>query len=371
MTGCRGAVGAKLALSLTSLAAALALCEALARSARPDALIGSNERVHFCEYDAQLGWRNRAGASGTFSGEEVVHNSLGQRDVERRLERREDTLRVMVLGDSFVWGFRLDARDRFSNRLEASIPNSEILNFGCSGYGQDQEYLLLRREIGRYRPDIVVVAIHVGSDLENNVNSVQYGYAKPLYDLVSDRLVLGNVPVPKDSLGTRVNQWMTPRSALWNVVGDRRIGGVSIRNRVVRAANVLSRTPAVEPVESRAPRATLACELVSAMHRLAVGARAETVFLLIPDVDVETQDVRVTRNYALLRRCLAKEDVPTLDLEPVFRRARAEQPSMRITLTTDRHWSAAGNLIVGDALYAYFDARGWRAAAGAASSDVP
>lgn len=359
MTGSRSSLGGKLALSLVSVLAGLTLCELVARWARPDLLVGSNERVQFCEYDAQLGWRNRAGASGTFFGKEVVHNTLGQRDPERTLARRESVVRVMVLGDSFVWGFRLDAQDRFSNQLEAAIPGSEFLNFGCSGYGQDQEYLLLRREIGRYRPNVVVVAIHAGSDLENNVNSVQYGYSKPLYELEGDRLVLGNVPVPKDSLGTRVNKWMTPRSALWNLLGDRRIGGISMRSRIVHALNVLSRARAVEAIESRAPRVSLACELASATHRLSVGARAETVFLLIPDVDVDSQEIRVTRSYGLLRRCLARKDIPFLDLEPVFQTARAAQPDTRLTLTTDRHWSAAGNRIVGDALYAYFDAHGW------------
>jgi hypothetical protein len=359
---------AKLALLLASSLAAVALVELVARRARPDLLIGSNERVHFCEYDAQLGWRNRAGAAGTFFGKQVVHNSLGQRDAERRLERSDETLRVMVLGDSFVWGFRLDAHDRFSNQLEAAIPGSEILNLGCSGYGQDQEYLLLRREIGRYRPDVVVVAIHVGSDLENNANSFQYGYHKPLYELDGERLVLGNVPVPTDSLGTRLNRWMTPRSALWNLLGDRRLGGRSVRNRIIQAVDVLSLAPVTEVVESKAQRTALTCELATAMHRLAVGGKAQALFVLIPDVGVEDQELRITRGYAVLRRCLAKEGVPTLDLEPVFRRARADRPSVRLTLTTDRHWSAAGNRIVSEALHEYFSTQGWLPATDASAS---
>ena len=100
-----GRRAAKLALSIASLLATLGLCELAVRTLRPSLLVARNERRHFCEYDAELGWRNRAGAEGRFFGTDVVHNSLGQRDVERPLAPRDrERLRVMVLGDSFVFG---------------------------------------------------------------------------------------------------------------------------------------------------------------------------------------------------------------------------------------------------------------------------
>lgn len=253
------------AVTLLSLGLAVAALEWGARWARPDLEVRPDERVTFCTYDSTLGWRNRPSVRGEFFGTEVVHNSSGQRDHERDVPRSPGRLRVMVVGDSFVWGYRVDARDRFTDRLERLMPDSEIMNFGCSGYGQDQEYLLLERELSRYSPDLVIVGLHAYSDLENNVSSSQYGYHKPLFSLDGDRLVVGNVPVPTDSLGSGVNRWMTAGSALWNLLGERTIRGVSLKTRFVDGLDAIVGGAAAKAVRSNVPRVEMTCRLTAAI----------------------------------------------------------------------------------------------------------
>jgi hypothetical protein len=344
-----------LAVACASLLVVLAACEYAARRLRPDLLSVSDERISFCAYDSELGWRNRASVSGRFFGTRVAHNSRGQRDRERSRRKTPGHLRVMVVGDSFVWGYRVNARDRFTNRLEKLLPGSQIMNFGCSGYGQDQEYLLLQREMHRYAPDLVVVGVHVASDLENNVNSFQYGYYKPLFSLVDGRLVLGNVPVPRDALGARTNKWMTARSALWNLLGERTLGGVSLKTRFVNALDALARAPQAKAVRSKVPRVDMTCRLCAAIGELVEHAGARVLALLIPDVDVHDQSIHAAPEYDELRACLTAHSLPVLDLDLVFRAYHAANPRESITLYGDRHWSPTGHEVVSRALYAYLE----------------
>lgn len=336
-----------------SLAAALTVAELATRRLRPELTVGANERVFFGTYDPRLGWRNRPNVDGTFFGTHVRHNASGQRDKERQPARRGKGPRVMVLGDSFVWGFRIEASDRFTDRLEQMMPGSDILNFGCSGYGQDQEYLLLEREIRRWRPDVVVVMIHVASDLENNRSAIQYGYHKPLFRIVGGNLALGNVPVPGDSTGTLVDRWMTPRLALWNLLMNQRAGGVTLRERFVGAANALDSSAAETP-HSKGSRTELTCRLCTAMEQVSARNGAATLYVLIPNVDFHDQAIVGSRDYDRLRTCLGKQNLPVLDLEPVFRTYQADHPGAALTLRTDRHWSAEGNAVVAHALDDYF-----------------
>jgi len=321
---------------------------------RPELTTGSNERAFFCSYDSRLGWRNQPEAEGTFFKTRIRHNAYGQRDNVRDPQRSGPGPRVMVLGDSFVWGYRIEAPDRFSDRLEALMPGSEMLNFGCSGYGQDQEYLLLEEEIRRWHPGRVVVGVHVASDLDNNLYSLQYGYYKPVFDIAGDELVLRNVPVPQSSPGTRIDRWLTARSALWNLVGSRSIVDGTVRTRIVNALNALSPGSPAKVFRSRTPRVELTCRLCAAIDELAKANGADAVFLLIPDIDVHDQSLRRSEDYRALRTCLSQRALPTLDLAPVFRRYHASHPHAWLTLAGDRHWSVTGNAVVARALHAYF-----------------
>ena len=341
------------AVTLLSLGLALAALETGTRWARPDLEARPDERVTFCTYDSTLGWRNRPSVRGEFFGTEVVHNASGQRDRERDVLESPGHLRVMVVGDSFVWGYRVDARDRFTDRLEKLVPDSEIMNFGCSGYGQDQEYLLLERELSRYSPDLVIVGLHAYSDLENNVSSSQYGYHKPLFSLDGDRLVVGNVPVPTDSLGTQINRWMTVRSVLWNLVGEKTIGGVGVKTRFVEGPDALVGGRAARAVHSKMPRVEMTCRLTAAIADFVVRQRARVLVMLIPSVELHDQVINPAPEYAELRDCLAERGVPTLDLDPVFRAYVAATPKGMITFGDDRHWSPEGHRIVSEALAAH------------------
>ena len=157
-------------------------------------------------YDPLLGWKNIPNWQAATHGKKLTINSKGLRGREQPYEKPLGVTRILVLGDSYIWGYGVADDEVFTEALAERLPKGsgqyEVLNGGVSGWGNDQEYLFLKDEGFKYSPDIVVTAFFIGNDPTNNRYSRQYGLDKPVFlDL---HLKLGNVPVPKPGTGTRV-----------------------------------------------------------------------------------------------------------------------------------------------------------------------
>jgi hypothetical protein len=70
---------------------------------------------------------------------------------------------------------------------------------GVSGYGTDQEYLVLQKFFAEYHPRVVFLIVCGDNDNEDNAWNIRGGYYKPFYTLEGGRLKLNNVPVPKSA----------------------------------------------------------------------------------------------------------------------------------------------------------------------------
>lgn len=151
-------------------------------------------------YDERLGWRNIPNWQATTYGRKLTINSLGMRDREYSVQKPRGTHRILVLGGSFTWGYGVADDEVFTEVLEAKFAEIgdaryEVLNTGVSGWSTDQELLFLIDEGFQYDPDIVVLSFNLMENPIYNVNSVQFGLAKPMF--LDTDLQLGNVPVPK------------------------------------------------------------------------------------------------------------------------------------------------------------------------------
>src|SRR5258707_1079947 len=184
--------------ALLSLAVALSAGEVLTRlfwKDRPN--VASDERTLSYRYDPELGWFPITNSSLQFKGSRVInikHNEDGFRD---RSHGPKTKKRIAFLGDSFVWGYDAEQPERFTDKLQARLPDWEVLNLGVSGYATDQELLLLHRWFDRYQPDIVVL-VYCDNDVEENrLNIVYDGYYKPYFEVADGQLVQEGIPVPK------------------------------------------------------------------------------------------------------------------------------------------------------------------------------
>lgn len=128
-------------------------------------------------------------------GKFVNTNSNGLRGTtEYPYARTPGKQRVLVLGDSFTFGTDVSDDETYSHDLESALPNTEVLNLGVQGYGQDQMLLYLKEEGAKYHPDVVILG-YLNMDTYRNLWKF-FAFAKPKFDMTPEGLKLTNVPVP-------------------------------------------------------------------------------------------------------------------------------------------------------------------------------
>ena len=177
---------------------------------------GVSERSLSYQYDAELGWMPIPGSNSTATNARTVHashNSLGLRDEEFSPDAKPT---IMFLGDSFVWGLDAEAGERFSELLKPRFPNYRILAAGVSGFGTDQDHLLLQKLWPKVKPAVVVLIFCTDNDRDDNSSNIRYeGYQKPYFTTSADgSLVLAGQPVPKSRLQAIKEDWWVRHSWL-------------------------------------------------------------------------------------------------------------------------------------------------------------
>jgi hypothetical protein len=204
-------------MGLLVIVATLAALEILLRIADFRELReGVSERSLSYRYDPELGWAPVPGSISSATNARTVqvrHNSLGLRDEEFSLDAKPT---ILFLGDSFVWGLDAESGERFSDLLKARIASHKILAAGVSGYGTDQEYLLLRKLWPQVRPAVVVLMFCTQNDRGDNSTNIRYeGYHKPYFTIVPDGSPeLSGQPVPLSRLQYVKEVWWVRHSWL-------------------------------------------------------------------------------------------------------------------------------------------------------------
>jgi hypothetical protein len=177
---------------------------------------GVSERSLSYRYDAELGWAAIPNSTSMATNARTVavrHNSLGLRDDEFVPDGAPT---ILFLGDSFVWGLDAEPHERFSELLKPRIASHKILAAGISGYGTDQEYLLLQKLWPQVNPAIVVLVFCAMNDRGDNSTNIRYeGYHKPYFATAPDgSLELRGQPVPLSRLQYINEVWWVRNSWL-------------------------------------------------------------------------------------------------------------------------------------------------------------
>lgn len=151
------------------------------------------------QYDNKLGWTvrpNLRNHDAAGKGALLSTNSKGIRGTKEFSYYREENnkIRIMTVGDSFTFGEEVSDDSTYSYFIEKLIPNSEVINLGCQGYGHDQMLLRFKTEGQMYKPDIIILGF-IGSDKERNILSFR-DYWKPKFYLKNKQLKLADSFIP-------------------------------------------------------------------------------------------------------------------------------------------------------------------------------
>jgi len=96
-----------------------------------------------------------------YEGIEYKVNSYGIRNKEVPVEKGNDDLRIMALGDSFIWGDGLQNEELITYKLESFLTKKvnkqlSVINTGISGFNTKDEFNQLTRLYSAYKPDAVI-----------------------------------------------------------------------------------------------------------------------------------------------------------------------------------------------------------------------
>jgi len=376
-------LGTLLAVLAGETAAALLLSERVAR-ARVTRDVES-ERGKFCRYHPVLGWEGRPNVRDEFRWADCPHhveqNEQGFRGPAYGPDRRR-ARRLVVLGDSFVWGFGVEEDELFSAVLARST-GAEVINAGVSGYGPDQCFLSWQEHRATWRPDEVVLFVTLANDLDDIASTERYGYAKPAFRLGADgSLQPTGMPVPvvdwaaaSRPMPVRLKQSrlgaILDHSALFTLATDA-LARSAWAGPPLEAAGLVPSGGADSPLVQDMRPASRAVEeewrLLGAIVRALqedVGRRgARLTVVAIPAAD-EVYDDRWERRVAHARiepgvvldrteagrRLVAlagEAGARAIDLLPELRRAGLSD--RRLYYAVNHHWTAAGHRLVAGVL---------------------
>ncbi len=160
------------ALFLCGLAVTLVVCELGARLLYRGLVVTAS----LTRRDPDIGTRLIPGASGraTCPSYRVDYSvsSQGIRDRVYDERRSPDTFRVLVLGDSFVFGHGVKQQEIFTEVAERELNErgrkTEVINAGVFGCGTDNQLLWFDGELQhRFEPDLVYVLVYPNDCADN------------------------------------------------------------------------------------------------------------------------------------------------------------------------------------------------------------
>jgi hypothetical protein len=207
----QSSVARKLGLALLSLAVTLVIAELIVRQFVENPITDIERtrygwKAHGFRPDEQLHY---SFAPGTESRMVLPENydvafrisAQGIRDDVVYARGHPGTLRILLLGDSFVFGVGVELEDTIGKLLERDLREdpawpwpTEVVAVGCPSYGLDSYAMLIERWRPLVEPDLVIIAICPGNDLidyeqkQADPRAVVEGYIVSLHTAWSYRL---------------------------------------------------------------------------------------------------------------------------------------------------------------------------------------
>jgi lysophospholipase L1-like esterase len=341
-----------------------------------------DERFGFNPYrpDGQLGFTLRPGVEVRHVDRDfsvtVTVNALGMRGPERGASRPTRAARILLLGDSFTFGWGVEQEETFGARLERLLTERvgpvEVMSAAVPGWSTDQHYLYLRTRGWPLDPDLVLFAACENDLTEMSLNRVTLDddrlpvRIEPMWRIIDATgrmryLGTGRPALPREPWPGET--WLQDHSLLYHWLRFR-VAKVSAAVAVRRARPAAPEWLAGDPDRaiSRVPPGDLQRALavspgfrlryhlflVEAMEReaRARGIPLRTI-LVAPGGQIRPADPALAGLHAA---CAARGDA-CFDTA----RAIAAADTARFTFAHDSHWNREGHRRIAEALAAWLE----------------
>lgn len=302
------------------------------------------------EYHPVLGWYHQKNKKAFLKKNkntinvEINTNSLGlrgKRDYAK--EKPNGIVRILVLGDSFAFGWGVKDEETFPAVWEARHQNIEVPNLSVAGYGIDQ-MLMGYRTIGKdLKPDYVLISIFPEDFWRATRAFADTGHAKPYFSISREsKLILHNVPTPP-KFSLRYNQFpdLIEYNYLENFLLKSQLYRL-LKRFVLAFAKRFGLVDCDSTIEWMVGRAILS-KLIGEIREM----NAVPLILIVPPETWLRED-KATSLQKSMMKVGKRKNVAVIDLTPFFVQAAKEHGLNRYYLEQDHHWSAEGHKLVAD-----------------------
>ncbi|MCP4264434.1 MAG: SGNH/GDSL hydrolase family protein [Candidatus Brocadiaceae bacterium] len=225
-------------LMIASIVGTLLITELVFRLVLPQNLVGS----WYISTDNGLLVNKSSGTAKQQHGDRIVRYSFYEPNF-RGTPIRDNGIKILVLGDSFTFGFLLEEEDTYVYHLQQYTDKNfgkgafQYLNASVGGWGT-ADYVAYVEDFGNIvKPDIILVFIN-GADISRSVNSILR--EENLYTLSDEsKLMLNRHRVKSSKLKNIVNsipcyQWFIENSHLVQFARVRMLTKQDKSNRKIR-----------------------------------------------------------------------------------------------------------------------------------------
>ena len=309
-------------------------------------------------------------------------NSLGYRGAELLPDPDQ---RILVYGDSNVLARFSEEKDTFTAQLQAQLSSQnpdtsiEVINAGLVGAGTDQCVLRMEHELPRLKPDLVILHIFASNDMGDVIRN-------RLFELDEEgKLVKTDFPLLPDpdfksetgikarlkntrlfALAGRLNRSLTRKGQLDPAAYIQSIDRTNDEEfRVYKERRPLQFSHfadhydidiAIRPqAVSSITKVKLLSGLLQKASQICTDNNCRLMVLIQPPVfdlcsnhlfgpkDLSSyQDYRPERLCSVIGQACRDQNIPALDLFPVFSSSQPEQLYFRLN---DDHWNDAGQAL--------------------------
>ena len=284
-----------------------------------------------CQRDSVVGWIFPPDSQGFFKSGDyptpVVTNSQGLRN--HTIDPSAEVIRLVVLGDSYAFGWGVQAAEAFPQQLASLLAERqpdrafEVVNGGIPGFAVYQQVRMLERLRSEFPIHAVIATFSLANDPVDELRLARYA---------PDRLA------EYSYLVRRPNSFLSrliKTSRLLTLI-DRRT-----QNLQFHWANASGH--ALDLAEASLRNLFLTCQQDSLPVLLVVVPRASEV--LPSSFGKRLFNFSAKRPRQLALRMSREYSVPMVDLKEILHESQLEQT---VYLKGDAHWTAAGHRITAE-----------------------
>ena len=266
----------------------------------------------------------------------VKTNALGLRDDHEFSQIKPDnTFRILVLGDSFTFGYGVESEESYPKQLERFLRdyvkdmNIEILNAGfADGWAPDTEYLYLKNRGILFEPDLVILGFFQGNDIIN-LSTNKWGEEENQLPLRITQTGTGLVPriIKERSVLFQFLKWKIHK---WKIH--------TVAKKVFRSPEHIGSSPNEHLVSARL--------LIKGMQDISKKHNARFAVVIIPAMEavIKGETHELTRIRRDISEFCMQQQIPVLDLLSPFAKYQ-ENSKKRLYFQLNAHWTNDGHLL--------------------------